>query len=49
MTSWAYPFEGLLITVMIRSKLLYRVHKALYDLVTADVFSPISYYYPLAL
>lgn len=35
MTSWEYPFEGLLITVMIRSKLLNRVHKAFYDLATA--------------
>lgn len=36
--------EGLLITVMIRSTLPNGVHKARYDLATADLFSPISSY-----
>lgn len=45
MTSWAYPFGGLLITVMIKSQLLHRVHKALYDPTTVD---PFSLCYPLA-
>lgn len=39
--SWAYPFEGLLITFTIKSKLLNWVHKALYDLATVYLFSPL--------
>lgn len=40
-------FEGLLITFMIKSTLLNGVQRALDDLATIYLFSPISYCYPL--
>lgn len=48
MTSWACPFDRLLIILMIKSKLLYWARKALYDLATVYYFGAISYYYRFA-